>query len=111
MLNHAAAQPPCSRRSNIYSSNHKGIFVIKHLLLIVVSKFNPYSPKQDPALNPPNMASPMVVDLCTSQRSEPRGLMSLLPFLMDLQNCGSPGDLAMQDYGSFEIMFGDSLPS
>jgi hypothetical protein len=37
--------------------------------------------------------------------------MSLLPFLMDLQNCGSPGDLAMQDYGSFEIMFGDSLPS
>jgi hypothetical protein len=37
--------------------------------------------------------------------------MSLFPFLMDLQNCGSTEDLAMQDYGSFEIMSGDSLPT
>jgi hypothetical protein len=62
-------------------------------------------------LSPPDMALPTVVDLCTSQTSKPRGLTSLLPFLMDLQNCGSTGDLAMQDYGSFEFISGDSLPS
>jgi hypothetical protein len=87
------------------------VFVIKRLLFIVVSRFNPSSPMQGPALSPPDMASPIVVDLCMSQTSKPCGLTSLLPFLMDLQNCGSTGDLAMQDHGSFEFISDNSLPS
>jgi hypothetical protein len=105
MLNHATAQPPCSRHSDIYNSNHKGMFVIKRLLLIVVSKFNPYGPTQGPALSPPDMALPTVVDLCISQTSQPRGLTSFLPLVLKLHNCGSTGD------GSFEIMSGNSLLS
>ena len=84
---------------------------MKRLLLIVVSRFNPSSPTQGPALSPPDMALPTIVDLYTSQTSKPHSLMSLFPFLMDLQNSGSTEDLAVQDYGLFEIMSRDSLPT
>ena len=72
MLNHVAAQPPFSRHSNIYSSNHNNMLVIKSILLIVVSKFKPFSPTEGPTLSPRNMALPIVVDMCMSQTSEPR---------------------------------------
>lgn len=84
MLNYVAAQPPYSRRSNIYSSNQEGMFVIKHLLLIVVSRFYPSGPMQGPALSPPDMALLTVVDLYTSQISEPCNLTSFVPFFLGL---------------------------
>jgi hypothetical protein len=75
------------------------MFVIKSILLIIVSRFKPFSPTEGPALGPPNMALPTVVGMCTSQTSEPQGLTSLQTKLVHELGAGS-GEQGKREWGA-----------